>query len=1316
MEVRYPIKVLYTLGSSQLMLARADAVECRAVKPRPNAKAEEKHASTTIKECLSALCTASPELLADPRADHSVYALDPLQSPELMVGRGLLTWLMAESGRVVGTVKEDYVDGEEMDVLEIRLSLTPTVAVSRAQHATSLQNISHPGTSTANPSPPSTPAAHIIAHLSQPQSHSTRTSTRLRIKTTARAKKEASATPPPPKKRGRPKKPSAPAIPLPQPAAQGLPIIGPLPPGSPSTSRSAPHSRVSSVSSLAAPSTRPPASFSSASTYSRAPAQPDPAAAPAPEAPQSTSSSPNQSLARFLLAASAASANSASSSSVTPGTPLLDSLLARLKAAGLLPPGAAGLVDAEGSIKQEGASDAQRQALLTILKLAASSPGRKGRTSPGLRNGDKGKARAIDVEDDEPGVVQGPHTVPAATNSTLSAPSPAFTTAPSPSLSAPPLATLGVRKRDPEEDDEIVEIDPRVKRSRVGLGDGRSASLSSLEQSGGFKAGLGDGRSISVVQLQFGTGRNGLDLPRCGTAGTNGVSPAPSMLTAPSPSFSATSPNFSAASPSVSVTSPNDSALSPHLSTISPSLSAASPYPYSASAPPAMAYPPTSAPTPPTWLGSQSDTPIESQPPSQPNASTSSQPNPPTNPPLSQTSSQSQSQPTKPKKRAPRQTPLQAQTDLPLWSGPFVTPREQIGLPRIPAEVDSSSGPARGRTPGGGVKKGKEKDKKERGVSEEEVRVMLASGYYPSGGLEDGHRRLFGAASAGPMEEGAEKGAENTREAGPGDVPRSTTKVEKVVETAPVPAPTPLPPPQPTTASSYNPAGASSYYRSSQPVKPAPPCYGPISTTTAPSHPPAARQPQPPARTQRRAPVIPKHSPVALPAVSRLPMMMTSPIRPTGARNPEPKETRKGKGGKTKAVQEPPAPAKKERQFPLSLNEYSPLKRLLKTAGVDNLGEVLGRGGVLALKGDGGWAGNENRAGAKAMMIREQEREVVDLTSDAEEDDAPVEPVKALALAGKPRAVDKKPEPRTPPQRTVALPAAPPTPRRSHVQPEYATPHRSGSIEKPSSSIRRANTSPQRAADSPLFTLTPNPDSYPEPPSSEGPTVPLDLPPSSPPPMSDSDLEAGSEKKGAYRESIAPYTDGESSDAPLDLGLSLDGAEGGSDEERELDSYADFDDTDGDGWNETIRPIDSAQVESEGPVVGSEGSEFGSDGLVLGEQSGLEEAENVEFDLASLTNLLDMLNAETSTENVLSAELEAMLAQGTDSTGVAGVAVPEGQEAVGLDAAAFDFSWLDALGSGVSDADFGIPGIASDEDNAEGEGDLAQILAALGTA
>ncbi|KAF8752604.1 hypothetical protein RHS01_07505 [Rhizoctonia solani] len=205
-------KVLYTLGSSQLMLARADAVDCRAVKPRPNSDSEVKHASTTLKDCSHMLQSGTP---CRSRTDHSVYALDPLQVPELMV-----------------VVKEDYVDGEEMEVLEVKLSLTPTVAVSRAQHATSLQNISGSHPNSANPSLSTTP-------LTQPTvPQPTRASARLRVR---RRPKKAVRIPPPPE-------------PEPEPEA---------PPPSPGPSRS--HSRVSSISSLALSQVRlhPPPPLSS---------------------------------------------------------------------------------------------------------------------------------------------------------------------------------------------------------------------------------------------------------------------------------------------------------------------------------------------------------------------------------------------------------------------------------------------------------------------------------------------------------------------------------------------------------------------------------------------------------------------------------------------------------------------------------------------------------------------------------------------------------------------------------------------------------------------------------------------------------------------------------------------------------------------------------------------------------------------------------------------------------------------------------------------------------------------------------------------
>ncbi|KAG8694159.1 hypothetical protein FRC09_010024, partial [Ceratobasidium sp. 395] len=481
MEVRYPVKVLYTLGTSQLMLARADAIECRPVKPRPNStNPDVKHASTTLKECLSALCTASPELLADPRTDHSVYALDSLQTPELMVGRGLLTWLMAESGRVVGTIQEDYVDGEEMEVLEIRFSLTPTIAVSRAQHASSLQNISQPAApvTPANLSPPSTPSG---------QSQSTRTSTRLRIKSSSRAKEKAAAAAAAPsgtKKRGRQKAPGpstqAPSRPVPivpTPSAQDTPVARPST-ASPVPSRS--HSRVSSVSSLALSQTqappqsqpRPPASCSSTSTtVSVQPPQPS---HPPSQPPQPYS--PGRSLARLLLAASAGSSNSSGLSGA--GTPLIDNLIEKIKSTGLVPgPG-------ESTV-----TDEQKQALLRLItKINGSSPVQKGQEREG-----GGEVKAQPTGEGVKSLVTSPNLAglqspmihpspsPAPSSTAFSAPSPATLAAPSPSSFAtpvpPPDSNLGTRKR--ESGDQPNTIDS--KRARFGLTEARTSSIASLD-------------------------------------------------------------------------------------------------------------------------------------------------------------------------------------------------------------------------------------------------------------------------------------------------------------------------------------------------------------------------------------------------------------------------------------------------------------------------------------------------------------------------------------------------------------------------------------------------------------------------------------------------------------------------------------------------------------------------------------------------------------------------------------------------------------------------------------------------------------------
>ncbi|KAJ1300016.1 hypothetical protein OPQ81_011850 [Rhizoctonia solani] len=1104
MELRYPVKILYTLGSSQLMLARADAVECRAVKSRPNSNSEVKHASTTLKDCLSALCSASPELLADPRTDHSVYALDPLQVPELMVGRGLLTWLMSESGRVVGIVKEDYVDGEEMEVLEVRLSLTPTVAVSRAQHATSLQNISNSHPQSANPSPPSTPLIQPTA----PQP--TRTSIRLRV----RGKKESSATPPPPPqpaKRGRPRK----VVPPPPPEPEVRPT-------SPGPSRS--HSRVSSVSSLALSQAQAP--LVSASSQPKPGSNARGSVPPASSRTESQAPSPSKTLARLL-------ASSSGPSDPASGTPLLDSLLERLKASGYL--SMPQTTEPESTGRSESSPDAQRQALLTLLKMASSNTNIV-RSPLSMATTPVGSASAAS----SPRSFTAPSSAPLATapSSVTSTPAPPLSSTINLQSSSTIPSSLGVRKRETD-DGEIVEIDPtEAKRARVGVGDTRATS----------------------------------------------------DMTAPSPSFSATSPptsvlspNQSAASPNLSLPSPNVSIASPNIAAPSPSLSgvaSSAPSPNFAAPSPAIS-PAISAASPYSYPQPLGPPRTLTATVSQPNLTFSHQP-------LQATSSQ----PTIPSSSSqPKRRRQNAQTDLPPCTGPFITPRFQIGQPR-PTTAEATSAPTPAPTHVPPVRKAttpvpvlgpppkkpgtanRPKRPNGREMSEEEVKEMLAGGYYPRGGLQDEHRRLFGAAS---------RGKKDADRALPPNVPP--------------PAPPPPPPPAPAPAP----------VPELKPGNPAPPAK------------PRSRAPRP----REPRPTIPKHSPVA-PPVARLPMMMTSPIRATGV----------------SSSSLPPS--------------FSPLRRLLKNAGVKSIEEVLSKGGVSGLKDE---------------MKREEKRvkEVVDLTSDADdEDDQPP-----------PRP------PRTPPK----------SPKRGEAPP--TTPRRRSTSFKPSTPPRKVHTSPPvaRASESPLF---------------KGADVPL--PPSSPPPMSDSDADGSvrggnqtgymSEGRGYSSETGRGYDAGISSDAPPDPDVEMS-------------------DTDDEPWDETIRP-----VERDEGAGGHLGSVLGQMELGLGEP---------QVDLQSLSSLLGMLESQGVPTDAASSE------PGLDLGGLDQQALDLASMEADLANTGLDFSWLDAIdqssgsigmegltqGNGLEGenamVDFDTNSLAARQAGVDGQlpamsdTDLAQLLAAFGS-
>ncbi|KAF8725292.1 hypothetical protein RHS02_08240, partial [Rhizoctonia solani] len=1064
------------------MLARADAVDCRAVKPRPNSDSEVKHASTTLKDCLSALCRASPELLADPRTDHSVYALDPLQVPELMVGRGLLTWLMSESSRVVGVVKEDYVDGEEMEVLEVKLSLTPTVAVSRAQHATSLQNISGSHPNSANPSPPTTP-------LTQPTvPQPTRASARLRV----RSKKESSVTPPPthqPARRGRPKKAvRIPPPPEPEPEPEA-------PPPSPGPSRS--HSRVSSISSLALsqvqapPAPAPLHSNSSSTTQGSVP--------PSSSRTESQHPSPSKTLARLL-------ASSNGSSDPNSRTPLLDSLLERLRSSGYM--SAVQSADQGTTGQSDNSSETQKQALLTLLRLASSTNGAKS-TAPSPAAGTFAAPSPRNIIAHSPS-----NSVP------ISAPSPATsTTTPCPPSS---LSNLGVRKRETE-DGEIVEVDPsEAKRARVGVGDVKPAADAAA-------------------------------------SGSSIASP-PTSATSPNPSIA--SPNLSFASPSVAAPSPSlsgvgSSAASPNFTiaspAISPAISAASPY----------AYPQVLGP--PRTLTATVSQPVLTF----------------SHAPLQTTSSQPTLPSSQPKRR--RQT---AQTDLPPCTGSFITPRSQIGQPRAaPVEPGPSLPPGRKATTpvptAAHIRKsnsaGRPKRTNGREMSEQEVREMLAGGHYPSGGLQDEHRRLFGAAGRGKKD---------------GD---------KALGYSSIPS-APLPPSAPD---------------SGPPLE---------STSTVPK--PRTRAPRP----REPRPAIPKRSPVA-PPVSRLPMMMTSPIRATGV----------------SSSSLPPS--------------FSPLRRLLKNAGVKSIEEVLNKGGVMGLKDE---------------MKREdkREREVVDLTSDADEDDAPVSGRTA----------------RTPPRTSRPMEAPPTTPRR-----------RSAPF-KPSTPPRKAHTSPPtaRASESPLFR-----------------SQDIALPPSSPPPMSDSD--AGGSVRGGDNNGYTSEGGGYSSEAGA-------GYDGGVSSDAPPDPDVEMSDTDDELWDETIRPVerDDGASEHVGSVLGQ--MELGLR-VELGNRLG-----EPQMDFDSLTCLLDMLGSHG---------IPYSEASGTDG----GVDVGRldqqtldlARAEVDLANVGLDFSWLDSMSQGgqgigmqglmggdegegqMTGMEFGtnvvgtVQGGVDGQTGAMSEEDLAQLLAAFGS-
>ncbi|KAF8531603.1 hypothetical protein JB92DRAFT_2193266 [Gautieria morchelliformis] len=223
-----PIRVLYTINASpQFLLARqrrkvhvvpvASRKESTEAWPPPvpagNTNGWQRFAKVPLRTCLGAVCTSSPELLADRSHDYSVYVLDPLESTStedshaasdsesladtrlsnpspsscllregVSIGMGLMSWCISDDRVVVPGIDDDddgcvvgkLVKDRGADALEVVISLRETTVQSQQQHALSLSSFGFYPTPTASPSNCSSQAnaRHSLIMPSSPKAHS----------------------------------------------------------------------------------------------------------------------------------------------------------------------------------------------------------------------------------------------------------------------------------------------------------------------------------------------------------------------------------------------------------------------------------------------------------------------------------------------------------------------------------------------------------------------------------------------------------------------------------------------------------------------------------------------------------------------------------------------------------------------------------------------------------------------------------------------------------------------------------------------------------------------------------------------------------------------------------------------------------------------------------------------------------------------------------------------------------------------------------------------------------------------------------------
>ncbi|KZW02928.1 hypothetical protein EXIGLDRAFT_829048 [Exidia glandulosa HHB12029] len=169
-----PIKIVYTINPSpHPIVARYKRVPTTVISlpDALNAASNVEYGKVRLRDCLHAVCQASPELIADQKRDYTVYVLDPLEQAETPfasssktepkmsptwgapVGMGLMSWCLSSDGDddaepvfVLGKLITHPISGQ---MVEVYVSLQETRAQTQQKHNDQLNSWGTPAASKA---------------------------------------------------------------------------------------------------------------------------------------------------------------------------------------------------------------------------------------------------------------------------------------------------------------------------------------------------------------------------------------------------------------------------------------------------------------------------------------------------------------------------------------------------------------------------------------------------------------------------------------------------------------------------------------------------------------------------------------------------------------------------------------------------------------------------------------------------------------------------------------------------------------------------------------------------------------------------------------------------------------------------------------------------------------------------------------------------------------------------------------------------------------------------------------------------------------